>query len=98
MWARVKGRTEDALSALPFKAVYLFRPGLIQPMHGIVAKTRLYRISYLLLTPFFPLLRTLLPNAISDNDRVARAMLNLVRHGSEKKILGNHDINKLGAS
>ncbi|MGH8447301.1 MAG: NAD(P)H-binding protein, partial [Solimonas sp.] len=34
MWARVKGRTENALQALPFKAVYLFRPGVIQPLHG----------------------------------------------------------------
>jgi uncharacterized protein YbjT (DUF2867 family) len=98
MWARVKGRTEDALSALPFKAVYLFRPGLIQPLHGIVAKTRLYRITYLILTPFFPLLRALFPSSITDNDRVARAMLSLARHGSEKKTLGNPDINRLGAA
>jgi hypothetical protein len=32
--ARVKGRTENALLALPFKAAYLFRPGVIQPLHG----------------------------------------------------------------
>ena len=31
MWARVKGRTENALLRLPFKAAYMFRPGVIQP-------------------------------------------------------------------
>src|SRR5882672_558045 len=37
MWARVKGETENALLRLPFKAAYMFRPGLIQPLHGIVS-------------------------------------------------------------
>jgi len=40
MWARVKGRTENALLALPFKAAYMFRPGLIQPKHGVVLPPR----------------------------------------------------------
>ena len=39
MWARVKGRTENALLALPFKAKFMFRPGVIQPMHGITSRT-----------------------------------------------------------
>ena len=42
MWARVKGETEKALLALPFKAV-MFRPGFIQPLHGITSRTGLYR-------------------------------------------------------
>ncbi len=46
MWARIKGRTENALQRLPFKAVYLFRPGIIQPLHGIRSKTAAYRIFY----------------------------------------------------
>ncbi|HXI56585.1 MAG TPA: epimerase, partial [Polyangia bacterium] len=49
MWARVKGQTENALLALPFKAAYMFRPGIIQPLHGIVSKTPLYRTFYFLL-------------------------------------------------
>ena len=40
MWARVKGRTENALLKLPFNAAYMFRPGFIQPLHGIRSKTR----------------------------------------------------------
>ena len=39
MWARVKGQTENALLRLPFKAAYMFRPGFIQPLHGIKSKT-----------------------------------------------------------
>ena len=35
MWARVKGRTENALLQMPFKAVFLFRSAYIQPLHGI---------------------------------------------------------------
>ncbi len=56
MWARVKGATENALKRLPFKAVYLFRPALIVPMHGIVSKTFVYRLPYIILKPIFPLL------------------------------------------
>jgi uncharacterized protein YbjT (DUF2867 family) len=39
MWARVKGKTENALLKLPFRAAYMFRPGIIQPLHGIRSKT-----------------------------------------------------------
>ena len=39
MWARVKGKTENDLLKLPFKAAYMFRPAGIQPLHGIKSKT-----------------------------------------------------------
>jgi hypothetical protein len=39
MWARVKGKTENALLALSFQAVYMFRPGYIQPVGGVRSKT-----------------------------------------------------------
>ena len=51
MWARVKGRTENALLKLPFKAAYMLRPGVIQPLHGIKSKTWQYQILYTLMTP-----------------------------------------------
>jgi uncharacterized protein YbjT (DUF2867 family) len=44
MWARVKGRTENALLRLPFCAAYMLRPGVIIPMHGVRSKTRLSHI------------------------------------------------------
>ena len=46
MWARVKGKTENDILKLPFHAAYMFRPGAIQPMHGIRSKTRLYQTFY----------------------------------------------------
>ena len=51
MWARVKGQTENAVLNMPFKAAYMFRPGTIQPRHGIRSKTRSYRILYAILSP-----------------------------------------------
>jgi hypothetical protein len=46
MWARVKGETENGLLRLPFKAVYMFRPFGIQPLHGIRSKTNLYQVRF----------------------------------------------------
>jgi hypothetical protein len=63
MWARVQGRTENALLGLPFSA-YLFRPGFIQPMDGIESKTPSYRIFYRVPAPFTPPLRRVLPNRV----------------------------------
>src|SRR5476649_1188548 len=57
MWARVKGRTENALLRLPFKAVYLFRPGAIQPLHGARSKTTSYRVFYSVLGPLLTFVR-----------------------------------------
>src|SRR5579863_720907 len=48
MWARVKGKTENDLLRLPFHAAYMFRPGVIRPLHGIRSRTKLYRLFYLL--------------------------------------------------
>ena len=60
MWARVKGRTENALLKLPLKA-YMFRPGFIEPMDGIQSKTPMYRRFYTVLGPLFPILRKNVP-------------------------------------
>jgi uncharacterized protein YbjT (DUF2867 family) len=46
MWARIKGRTENALMRLPFAAAYMFRPGVIEPVHGVRSKTPAYRVIY----------------------------------------------------
>ena len=96
MWARVKGQTENALLKLPFKALYLFRPGYIQPLHGIVAKTRLYRAIYAVAGPLYPLWKVLFGSRITTSEHVGRAMLEAVRHGAPKTVLENPDINRLG--
>jgi uncharacterized protein YbjT (DUF2867 family) len=95
MWARVKGRTENALLALPFKAKFMFRLGFIQPMHGIVSRTRLYRVLYAAIAPLVPLLKAAFPSAITTTERVGRAMLALAKRGGGKTLLENADVNAL---
>jgi uncharacterized protein YbjT (DUF2867 family) len=96
MWARVKGQTENELLRMPFKAAYMFRPGVIQPLHGIHSKTRGYRIAYALVWPFLPLLRALSPNAVTTTERVGRAMIRVALDGATSPILLGREINELG--
>jgi uncharacterized protein YbjT (DUF2867 family) len=95
MWARVKGQTENALRLLPFKAAYMFRPGFIQPLHGIKSRTALYRIPYVILGPFIPLLRKLLPKYVTTTEVLGRAMIKAARDGAPKNVLESQDINAL---
>ena len=92
MWARVKGKTENALLRLPFKGAYMFRPGMIQPLHGIRSKTASYQMLYTLLGPLLPLLRRLFPRQITTTEQVGRAMLVVARRGAAKHILESPDI------
>jgi uncharacterized protein YbjT (DUF2867 family) len=91
MWARVKGRTENALLKLPLHA-YMFRPGFIEPMDGIQSKTPLYRKFYTVLGPLFPLFRRMLPNQVLSTRQIGRAMLNVARNGFPTHILEPRDI------
>jgi uncharacterized protein YbjT (DUF2867 family) len=95
MWARVKGKTENALLRLPFKAAYMFRPGLIQAMHGVQSRTLLYRIPYLVLAPIIPWLRKRFPQYVTTTEQVGRAMIAVARHGAPERVLESADINKL---
>jgi uncharacterized protein YbjT (DUF2867 family) len=97
MWARVKGATENALLRLPFRAAYMFRPGLIRPGHGIRSKTRSYRIFYTVLGPFLAVGRFLFPNAMTSSEQIGRAMIEVVYRGASSKILGNREINALAS-
>lgn len=92
MWARVKGETENALQRLPFKGAYMFRPGGILPMHGIVSKTRVYRVAYALAKPALPLLKRVFPSSITTTEQMGRAMLRVARDGYPKPILEAKDI------
>ena len=95
MWARVKGKTENDLLKLPFRAAYMFRPGLIQPLHGIRSKTRVYQIFYNVLNPIFPLVKAAFPKSVTTTEQVGRAMLQIAGHGFPKPILEAKDINSL---
>jgi uncharacterized protein YbjT (DUF2867 family) len=97
MWARVKGRTENALLALPFARAYMFRPGFIQPRHGIRSKTPLYRAVYIVTTPVAPLVIWLAPNFATTTERVGRAMVFVARHGADRRVLETRDINNIAA-
>jgi len=95
MWARVKGRTENALLALPFRAAYMFRPAFIQPMHGIRSRTALYRTVYTLVSPLSALLRRWAPGIATSTEQVGRAMLAVARDGYPTRILESRDINRV---
>ncbi len=98
MWARVKGRTENALLKLPFKAAYMFRPGIIQPLRGVRSKTSSYQIFYSLTRPLLPLLRALMPSTILTTQVMGQAMLAVARHGASKPVLEAADINAIAAT
>jgi uncharacterized protein YbjT (DUF2867 family) len=91
-WARVKGRTENALLRLPFRGAYMFRPGAIQPMHGERPKASLTRIALGVFKPLFPLLRFLFPGYVLTTEEIGRAMIQVARGGAPKMVLEIADI------
>ena len=95
MWARVKDKTENDLLKLPFRAVYIFRPAVIEPLHGIQSRTALYRIPYTILGPLLPLLKNRFPKYVTNTEQIGRAMLQAARHRAPKRVLESVDINAL---
>jgi hypothetical protein len=96
MWARVKGRTENALLRLPFRAAYMFRPGAIIPLHGIRSSTSWYNAVYAILRPIFPILQRVAPNSVTTTEEVGRAMLAVARNGYPTRVLEMSDIRRAG--
>ena len=95
MWARVKGKTENALLNLPFSAVFMFRPGYIQPMKGVKSKTRLYQLAYDVVGFLYPVWKRLFPNQIINTEQLGLAMINAVSRGYESNIIEIRHINHL---
>jgi uncharacterized protein YbjT (DUF2867 family) len=98
MWARVKGETENRLLELPFGAVWLFRPGYVQPMKGVRSRTRLYSVFYTVVGPLYPLLARLAPGLVTTTEKVGLALIGAARRGAPARILENRDINALAAA
>jgi uncharacterized protein YbjT (DUF2867 family) len=98
MWARVKGKTENAILRLPFRAAYMFRPGIIQPVHGARSRTTAYRVGYALASPLLPLLRLMFPRYILTTEEIGRAMIHVARRGAPKKVLESWDIRECANS
>lgn len=92
MWARVKGKTENALLGMPFKAAYMFRPAYIQPRHGIVSKTKLTRAFYIGVGIFEPILKVIFPKYITTTEFLGRAMIKVAKQGAPKSIIESKDI------
>ena len=92
MWARVKGKTENDLLKLPFKAAYMFRPAGIQPLHGIKSKTAWYQAAYVVAAPVLTLLNRVAPKYVTTTEQVGRAMIKVARDGYPKPVLESEDI------
>jgi uncharacterized protein YbjT (DUF2867 family) len=95
MWARVKGKTENALMAMPFKAVYIFRLGGLIPKHGEVSRTGWYRHLYAAAKPFAPIFEKFFASYVTTTEKLGLAMLHAAKFGKEKKIVENKEIAQL---
>jgi uncharacterized protein YbjT (DUF2867 family) len=93
MWARVKGKTENDLLKLPFKAAYMFRPAGIQPLHGVRSKTAWVQAIYVVTAPLLSYLARTAPKFMTTSERLGRAMIKVVRTGYRKPVLESEDIN-----
>lgn len=93
MWGRVKGKTENDLLKLPFKKVYNFRPGILQPTGGLKNTLKFYNYLGWLL----PVIRFVAPNYISTLQELGEAMINAVTKGYPKQIIEVKDIHILAA-
>jgi uncharacterized protein YbjT (DUF2867 family) len=97
MWQRVKGATENALFRLPFEWVFCFRPGYIQPMHGIRSKTWWYRVIYAMTGWMYPVLRRVGSRLVTSTDEVGQAMIEVAMDGFERRVLETVDIHAAAA-
>ena len=93
MWARVKGKTENDLLKLPFKAAYMFRPGAIQPLHGARSKTAWVQAVYTATSPLWSVLRRISPSLVTSTEQMGRAMIHVARQGYPRQVLEMADIN-----
>jgi len=92
MWARVKGRTENALGRCGFRAEFNFRPGFMKAYPG----QRNVSFWYYGIAWLFPLARLVAPNWVSTMQQVGRAMIRAAIYGAPKTVLEVNDINALG--
>lgn len=97
MWARVKGRTENALLAMDGLDAYMFRPGFVLPMKGVRSKTVLYEFFYSAFRPFLGLVPRLAPKYSTTSVNIGLAMLRVAREGAGKRHLENVDIDALAS-
>ena len=88
MWARVKGKTENDLLKLPFKAAYAFRPGYIQPTKRLKNTYKMYKI----LAPVYPIIKLFFSKYATTLREIGLAMISVTLYGSKKIVLECKDI------
>lgn len=93
MWARVKGKTENYILNRGFKDAYTFRLGALIPEGEVSSGVSWYKYVYMLMSPFYPLLKKL--NSMTTSGKFGKAMIHSVLYASEQKHLENKDINAL---
>ena len=94
MWARVKGRAENHLAKLSFKASYAFRPGLMKPTKGQRNVKPIFKVLGLL----YPIWKALFPKSVCTLEELGLSMVHVVQAGYSKRILENVDIALLAQS
>jgi uncharacterized protein YbjT (DUF2867 family) len=92
MWARVKGKTENDVIALPLDG-YAFRPGYIQPLHGVVSPHGWMRVTYRVFGVVYPFLNKVLPKVTTTTEKIGLAMLHVARTRPEQKVFYSADFN-----
>ncbi len=95
VWARVKAKAENALLAMPFQKAFVFRPGFIQPLHGIKSRTKMYNFFYAIFQPIYFILKNF-KGLFTDTETLGKAMINVAITGNEKLIIESGEINGLG--
>lgn len=85
LFARIKGKAENALKKLGMSTLYIARPGGIKPVHQNPNAPFIYK----LFTPVFPVLEWLMPSKVISSVQLGKALLHLIKHGHEQQTLEN---------
>lgn len=92
MWARVKGKTENDIIKLGFKQAFMFRPGGIIPLRGILPSSKFYRFLVSNLTWLLKLMKIMAPNALVNTTQIGLSMINITKKGYSQNIIKPKDM------
>ena len=72
----------------------MFRPAYVHPVKGVTPQLPwIRRVMYVVVRPFYPLLRALLPRYVTTGENFGRAMIKVAQHGYSSSTLESDDIN-----
>jgi hypothetical protein len=91
LFARVKGKTENNLKRLPFRKLYIARPGGIIPVH----KKEKAAFFEKLVIPLYPLIQSIAPGTMISSVVLAKALIRLAKQGADRTILENMPLKAL---